>query len=588
MPSNALVLVDTLFDRFRGDHHPGLDNSEAFELFASEQVLKSRGLSPDELQSGIVGGGNDGGIDGVFSFLGDQLLADDVALIDDPSDLSNIPRDATLELHLIQAKRSPSFSESVVDAISSSTARLLDLQQSESQLRELYSEQLVAQFRLFRNALTTLATRHPRVRIYCHYASRGDRRTVNKKVDKKAADLCTQLNEVATGASAEFVFWGASQLLEAASTSPNYTLQLVFQENATSSTSHVAIVKLRDYLNFVSNDDGSLKRHIFDWNVRDFQGSVKVNKEIRSSLEDPDSPDFWWLNNGVTIVCSRASIHGKTYTLDDVQIVNGLQTSYTIYDALANSQDDHPALDRSVLVRILDTEDDAIRDRIIRATNSQTSVPEASLRATDHIQRQIEMFFANKGWFYDRRKNYYKNLGKPINRIVGIPLLAQSVMATGLSRPNDARARPSSLLKNDETYDQIFSSEVNLEVYWWVAKLQKVVDTFLQNPQLNTSNSDRTNFRFHIAMLCVARLFGSRVHSPAQLNEIAASAEMPSESHLLTLLSTVASTMYHLVETTGETPEQIAKGRPFVEALLDAEGFNGPPVPTGSRAGIAT
>ncbi|MFJ3191702.1 AIPR family protein [Streptomyces griseoviridis] len=72
---------------------------------------------------------------------------------------------------------------------------------------------------------------------------------------------------------------------------------------------------LRDYLGFICNDDGTLRRHIFDWNVRDYAGGVEVNREIKESLLDRSAPQFWWLNNGVTITCSRAwtrNIHPST------------------------------------------------------------------------------------------------------------------------------------------------------------------------------------------------------------------------------------------------------------------------------------
>ena len=237
---------------------------------------------------------------------------------------------------------------------------------------------------------------------------------------------------------------------------------------------------------FLSATDGHLRRNIFDWNVRDFQGGVEVNREIRASLQDPDAPEFWWLNNGVTIICSRVTITEKTYTLDDVQIVNGLQTSFMIFEALRDVAEDNPAFDRTLLVRILRTEDPVIRDRVIRATNRQTSVPEASLRATDDTQRNIEAYFLSHDWYYDRRKNHYRNMDKPKDRIIGIPFLAQAVMAVGLSRPNDSRARPTSLLKTDTNYETIFSSAVPLGVYLWAAKAQKEVDAFLLSPEVPT------------------------------------------------------------------------------------------------------
>jgi hypothetical protein len=49
------------------------------------------------------------------------------------------------------------------------------------------------------------------------------------------------------------------------------------------------------------------------------------------SLDDPSGPDFWWLNNGITILATSATMVGKTLHLEDIQIVNGLQTTETIF-----------------------------------------------------------------------------------------------------------------------------------------------------------------------------------------------------------------------------------------------------------------
>ena len=63
---------------------------------------------------------------------------------------------------------------------------------------------------------------------------------------------------------------------------------------------------------------------------------------------------------------------------------------------------------RNVLVRIIVPESEEARDNIIFATNNQTNIPKSSLRVTDTIHLQIEMYFKSRGLYYDRRKNYYK------------------------------------------------------------------------------------------------------------------------------------------------------------------------------------
>ncbi len=517
---------------------------------------------------GIVGGSDDGGIDGTYTFVGEQLLTEDAELFDEGFPIRTISQHVPIKLHVIQAKRTPSFTEATIDLASSSLNRLLNLELEVAELTKLYSPQVIEQFSLFRSALELLAVRYPDVAVEFTYATRGDTSGIHAKVHAKAEDLKKQLATVVTGAEGSVTLVGADELWQAASGNKGYTLQLTYQENATSGTSHVALVSLGDYVDFLKDEFGDLRRHIFDWNVRDYQGGVEVNKEIQSSLVDADAPDFWWLNNGVTIICSRVSIQGKTYTLDDVQIVNGLQTSYATFLALKDSSPDDQMLSRSLLVRILETNDETTRDRVIRATNKQTNIPVASLRATDEIQRKVEAFFEGHGWFYDRRKNYYRNIGKPLSRIIGIPFLAQSVMALGLSRPDDARARPSSLLKSDADYVQIFSDDTPLNVYLWAARAQKEVDGFLQSSEANTSAPERTNLRFHVAMLAAAKLVGSPVTEPRQLAVLADDSRALTDADLLSCLSQVRAVLAQRMASTDESMDKIAKGRGFVGEVL--------------------
>jgi hypothetical protein len=524
MTANDLVLLDGALQERQAARDTPLADDVAFELFACELLLRDYDLSSDEVEAGRVGGGNDGALDGVFVFLGDTLLTEDAEVLSDQSMPSAFPRDLTLTLWLIQAKRTSSFSETAIDLASSSLGRLLDLQKDEDSLRALYSSDVIQRVRMFARAWQKLSTRRPILRINFAYATRGSTVNIDDKVRQKATELKAQLADLVSGADVSVDFHGASELWTLHNKVPSYTLQLPFQENATSSGSHVAIVRLGDYFAFIAGEDRTLLRHVFDWNVRDYQGDIEVNREIRDSLTDDSSPEFWWLNNGVTIICSSATIVNKTYILNDVQIVNGLQTSHTVYEVLrARDQKKSSAVDGSLLVRILVTDDPAVRDKVIRATNRQTNVPVASLRATDAIQRDIESYFARHGWFYDRRKNYYRNIGKSPERIVSIPLLAQSVMAIGLSEPNNSRARPSSLLKRDEDYNRVFSSEVGLDIYLWIAKTQRRVDVFLTSEMAGATASERTDLRFYVSMLLVARTFGNRIYSPVQLGSMTAS-----------------------------------------------------------------
>jgi len=254
-------------------------------------------------------------------------------------------------------------------------------------------------------------------------------------------------------------------------------------------------------------------------NVRDYQGNVEVNRSIRETLISDTLPeDFWWLNNGITVICSNAIVSGKTLTIENAEIVNGLQTSREIFNVLSSKSQQFD--ERSILVRVIVTEDAESRDRIIRATNSQTDIPSASLRATDKIHRDIEDFFATRGLFYDRRKNFYKNQGKPVRKIVSIGFLGQAVLACALGDPANARARPSRLIKSDEDYRRIFNESYPLNVYYNSIELTRRVEDALRSEECDIANSHWNNIRFNAAMVTAMKLMGSSVPSARKMAEV--------------------------------------------------------------------
>ena len=124
-----------------------------------------------------------------------------------------------------------------------------------------------------------------------------------------------------------------------------------------------------DYYNFLCDPvDGTLRKYLFESNIRDFQNRSVVNNDIEHSITDGSDFDFWWLNNGITIIAEQGTLVGKTLHLDNTQIVNGLQTSHTIYNTLVKSikQDEK----RSILLKIVITDKKETMDAIIKSTNS--------------------------------------------------------------------------------------------------------------------------------------------------------------------------------------------------------------------------
>src|SRR5699024_6521963 len=140
-----------------------------------------------------------------------------------------------------------------------------------------------------------------------------------------------------------------------------------------------------------------------------FQNKTTVNKDIMDTISNTTDIDFWWLNNGVTIIAYQVSLTGNDFYLENIQIVNGLQTSHAIYHVYTSKHDLKEIDERSLFVKVINTDEKESIDKIIKATYSQIPNKTTLLSATEKIQRDIENHFYRKKNYYDRRKNFYKN-----------------------------------------------------------------------------------------------------------------------------------------------------------------------------------
>jgi hypothetical protein len=515
MTSNDIAILNSILDAKKREYSPEISDSDFFELFIIEQTLKKYDLTNEEIEEGNVGDRGDGQIDGFFSFLNGELLQED-------RDVSRIKRDPKFEIFIIQGKTTPSFQERIVERVTATVKNTFDLSTNAGDLR-LYNSQLVEKIELFKKYYKELTVKHPTISITFIYATKGDTDNIHPNVLANADILKTTIKNTFRDGTVEIKFFGSKELIELFNQRKEYTLQIQYHESyiSTAANNYIILSNLVDFYKFVTDDAEQLQKHIFDANVRDYQGDVEVNQDIYQTLESIEGDfDFWWLNNGITILATNATIHGKIITLDNVQIVNGLQTTMEIWKYLNNKHNltDSKDKQRSLLIRIIVTEDAEIRDRIIKATNFQTRIPPPSLRATDPIQRRIETYFLTKDWYYDRRKNYYKNIGKPASRIIDIPLLSQILMAIVLKEPFQARSRPTAIIKSEEDYSKLFNDEISPEIYLLCSKIIKIIESSIRTKFFQHPLSHKASFKFHVAMVLMMRLTRTKTYSIQDLS----------------------------------------------------------------------
>lgn len=513
MKNNDSIVLTKILGEKKNQVSPSMADDDYFEIFTFEQALKNYDLSYDEIDYGKVGNGRDGGIDGFFVFIDNELLQED-------EELSIKKKSPVIELYIIQSKRSESFSETAIDKLISTITHIFDLNADIKSYESLYNSDLIEKIKVFHNKYLGLAIYHPEVVIKFVYVTKGNINDIHPNVFKKADKLKELAQKYFDDSHIEVLFLGAKELIKSTRLIKT-NLQLKYLEVISSDSSYIILSNLKDYFRFITDKTGKLINNIFEANVRDYQGDIEVNKSIRKTLEKVDDLDFWWLNNGITIITTKASIAGKIITLDDAQIVNGMQTSTTIYRYMTNKELDKLDENRSILIRIIEVSDREARDRVIKATNFQTAIPSASFRASEHIQYNIEDYFASNGLYYDRRKNYYKNLGKPYDMIISIQYLSQAVMAIILKEPDNARARPSTLIKKDDDYKRVFTDKISIVAYLYCARTMKVIEYFLHSdygsgyPQI-----EKNNYRFHVAMVAMIKMTRKQEYQYKNIEDI--------------------------------------------------------------------
>jgi len=562
MNQNDVILLNTILKQQKTDDSSQSEQSDFFELFTFEQLLKNFDLSNDEIKSGKTGGGDDGGIDGFFIFLNDNLI------LEKEINKDEIKKSPTIDLFIIQTTEAKSFSEDIFNKLSDTISSIFDLTKDINQLKNFYNVNVIEKVGIFRDIYTGLASKYPKINVYYFYATKGSTANIHLKVRNKAKKLEEKTKTLLSGSNVNVKFFGARELLEFFRTEKTYTLQLEFTESLSKGENDYAVLcDLVNFYRFVTDDSKNLRRYIFESNVRDYQGEVEVNKDIKKTLESPRKADFWWLNNGITLIAKKASVAGKTITLDDVQIVNGLQTTRCIYDYLHTKKDLLTEKNKnSILVKIIITEDSAVRDSIIKATNFQTRIPDASLRATDSMQRDLEDFFKKDGWYYDRRKNYYKNIGKPTDKIISIPYLAQSITAILLKEPHIARGRPASIIKKDDDYKRVFNPSIDLHAYLNIVKIMKKVEDFLRSKDRKFNVPEKTNFRFHAAMITTMHISKKKdyqIKDLINLNIKKINKKITSDT-----IEFVLDSANNFLTSQGGTPDSIAKSKSFLDYIL--------------------
>ncbi|MDO8842320.1 AIPR family protein, partial [Methanocalculus sp.] len=208
-----------------------------------------------------------------------------------------------------------------------------------------------------------------------------------------------------------------------------------------------------------------IQRHgerLLERNIRRYLGlqGNRVNEAIRETLIGPEKSNFYFYNNGITLVCNKFgynNLQSGDYQVkvEDLQIINGGQTCMTIYKTLGQMQLDSE--DAYLLLRLyqLPSDNHDLVKRITYATNSQNPVDLRDLRANDERQKRLEIDIGQLGYQYRRKRT--DSALKSTDITSGAA--AEAILSVWRRRPHQAKFF--SREHFGKLYDLIFTQDLN-------------------------------------------------------------------------------------------------------------------------------
>lgn len=266
--------------------------------------------------------------------------------------------------------------------------------------------------------------------------------------------------------------------------------------------SYVAIVNAQEFVtSLLTDENGNLKQSVFEENVRSFLGDKNdVNAAIQKTLQDNDKkPLFSVLNNGITIVAPELTLtpNTKDINLSNYQIINGCQTSSTIFE---NAE--HLDSTVNVVIKFIESPENDISSDIISATNSQSDIPKEAFFGLRDKAKLVQKFFAAQNSntqpenriYFERRQGELRGQGYQSTRVFDVREIARCYAAMFLDTPHNSARYVSKIFSIGG--DGLFK-EQDHEAYYYAAALTLYRYQTLINGKKIGAHS-YTKLRWHI------------------------------------------------------------------------------------------
>lgn len=490
----------------------GLENisdDQAFEKFVNYNIISKLYPREFDFEDVSTGGGHDLAIDGAAIIVNGNIVnsEEEIKFL--------LQRNGTLSVvfALVQSKKSPKFNGEQIGNFIFGVKSLFDDESSVPENESIVKFRGLKEF-IYKNSINF--EQPPELKLF--FVTTGEWREPSEITGKVRRELSDLDSRSLFKNQADIEFYDADRLKNSYREISRKSVKEISFNNHVAlpdmpsdlnvRQSFIGSVSVAAYIDLITNSDGKLSKELFYDNVRDFQGGNKVNKEISETLHSSTTQALLpLLNNGITIIAKKVDKIGSKLKLTDFQIVNGCQSSSVLFENKALlSRDTH------VVLKIIDTIDQEVINKIIRATNRQTEVKDEAFESLKPFHKDLEEYYKAKsssvinGIFYERRSKQY--LGHPkvkSHQIITLASQIKSYVSTVLAQPQSTHRYFGELLESNR--DKLFNNTHDFSKYYLTALIVNRLDDLAKN---NKIPKHLKKFKYHVAFLVYLLLVNKR------------------------------------------------------------------------------
>lgn len=477
-----------------------LDEPKQFEKFVnniifSRQYMRSN-PTPELIDIVSTGNGQDTGFDGIGIIVNGVLIKN----MDEYKFFSEKDFNLDISFIFIQSKARPRFNASEVNNFYFGVDNFFN---KESSIPE---NKTIKRFREIKNFIyendTLKFNKNPK--LYMYYVVAGEWKSPqdivarkDESVEKlKNKNIFSEINAIFYDTEKLKVLY--TELKRKNIKQIQFSSRVALPDITNVTQSFIGSLPMNEFIKIITDSEGNLQGNLFDDNVRHFQGNNKVNTEIENTLKNKDIQDALpILNNGITIITKKIEQTGNNISLFDFQIVNGCQSAHVLFQ-----NKDIIKENTNIIIKIIETTNQSLINKIIKATNRQTQVTDEAFESLSDFHRNLEMYYEakskqiNNPIYYERRSKQYDNDPRKIKstQIVTLAGQIQSYVATFLEQPHSTHRYYGELLNSNRS--RLFTDKYKkYEEYYLSALILNRLDLLFRNKKLDKRFRD---YRFQI------------------------------------------------------------------------------------------